>query len=83
MFAVGEDSETSQGFAHEVESFLEEAGQAATVRPIVLRGAEDLSDAILDAAPGTLVLDRLGRTVKSIDVVSLLAQSSGSLLLRN
>ena len=83
VFAVGEDSETSQGFAHEVESFLEEAGQAATVRAIVLRGAEDLSDAILDAAPGTLVLDRLGRTVKSIDVVSLLAQSSGSLLLRN
>lgn len=83
VFAAGDDSETSQGLAHEVEAFLEEAGQAATVRTIVMRGAEDLSEAIADAAPGTLVLDRLGSTVKSIDIVSLLARSSGSLLLRN
>jgi hypothetical protein len=83
VFAVGEDSESSLGLARDVEAFLEEAGQTATVRTIVLRGAEDLRDAITDAAPGTLVLDRLGKTVKSIDIVSLLAQSSGSLLLRN
>jgi hypothetical protein len=83
VFAVGDDSETAQGLAHEVESFLEEAGQTATVRTIVLHEAGDLSEAILDAAPGTLVLDRLGITVRRLDIVSLLAQSSASLLLRN
>lgn len=83
VFAIAEDAKTSQGLGREVESFLEEAGQVASVRTIVLRGAEDLSEAILEAAPGTLVLDRLGKTVKSVDIVSLLARSSGSLLLRN
>lgn len=83
VFAVGEDTEAAQGLARQAESFLEEAGQAASVRPIQLRGAEDLNETILDAAPGTLVLDRLGKTVKSIDIVSLLAQSTASLLLRN
>ncbi|MFT5182164.1 MAG: hypothetical protein ACI8S3_002052 [Alphaproteobacteria bacterium] len=83
VFAVGEDSETAQGLTQQIELFLKETGQAATVRMILLRGAENLSEAILDAAPGTLVLDRLGKTVKSVDIVSLLAQSSGSLLLRN
>jgi len=83
VFAVGDDSEAAQGLAHEAESFLEEAGQAASVRPIQLRGDEDLSEAILEVAPGTLVLDRLGKTVQSIDIVSLLARSTASLLLRN
>jgi hypothetical protein len=83
VLVAGDDSESARGLAHEVESFLEEAGLTATVRTIVLREAENLSEAILDAAPGTLVLDRIGKTVKRIDIVSLLAQSSASLLLRN
>ncbi len=83
VFAVGEDNEVAQERANEVEYFLEEAGQTARVRTIVSRETEDLNNAILDAAPGTLVLDRLGKTVGHIDVVSLLARSSASLLLRN
>lgn len=83
VFAVGEDTEVAQGLAREVGLFLEKTGQTADVQMIVLRDPEDLSEAILDASPGTLVLDRLGKTVKSIDLVALLAQSSASLLLRN
>lgn len=83
VLAVGEDTEAAQGRAREAESFLEKARQSASVRTIVSRNTEDLNEAILGAAPGTLVLDRLGTTVKSIDIVSLLTQSTASLLLRN
>jgi hypothetical protein len=83
VFAVDDDTKSAQDRAHEVQAILDEFGQAASVRTIVLQGIEDLNQAILEAAPGTLVLDRLGKTVKNIDIVSLLAQSSGSLLLRN
>ena len=83
VFAVGEDVEGAQRLERDAETFLAETGQEAVVRAIVLRDAEDLSEAILAAAPGTLVLDRLSGTVKELDVVSLLSQSSASLLLRN
>ncbi|NNE83366.1 MAG: hypothetical protein HKN28_05285 [Alphaproteobacteria bacterium] len=83
VFAVDDDTKSAQDRAQEVEAFLDEFRQEASVRTIVLREVEDLNQAILDAAPGTLVLDRLGKTVKNVDIVSLLAQSSGSLLLRN
>ena len=83
VFAVDDDTKSAQDRAHEVQAILDEFGQAASVRTIVLQGIEDLNQAILEAAPGTLVLDRLGKTVKNVDIVSLLAQSSGSLLLRN
>jgi hypothetical protein len=83
VFAVDDDTKSAQDRAREVETFLDDSRQRASVRSIVLRNTGDLSEAILDAAPGTLVLDRLGKTAKSVDIVSLLAQSSGSLLLRN
>jgi hypothetical protein len=83
VFAVGEDADDAQRLERDAEAFLGETRRELVVRPIVLRGAEDLSEAILEAEPGTLVLDRSGETVKSIDIVSLLDQSSASLLLRN
>lgn len=83
VFAVGADEKTARALAQQAGTFLEEAGQPDGVRAIVSRDTDDLNRAILDAAPGTLVLDRKGETVKSIDIVSLLARSSASLFLRN
>ncbi len=83
VFAVGEDADGAQRLERDAKTFLAETGQEAVVRTIVLRGAEDLSEAILDAAPGTLVLDRSSETAKDLDIVSLLARTSASLLLRN
>ena len=83
VFAVGADAESAQSLEQDAKAFLAETGPEAVVRTIVLSAAEDLSQAILDAQPGTLVLDRLSDTAKKVDIVALLARSAASLLLRN
>jgi len=83
VFAVAADQAAAQRRAAEVAQFLEQAEQTAVVRAIALSGADELSAAIREAAPGTLVIDRTGETLGGVDVVTLLTESSASLLLRN
>ncbi len=83
VFAVGASADAAQRLERDATAFLAETGQQAVVRTIVSHGAESLSEAILAADPGTLVLDRSSETAKDLDIVSLLVQTSASLLLRN
>ena len=83
VFAAGDDAEAAQSLVQEANAILEEVGRTATVRPVVQRDTDELTEAILATAPGTVVLSRSGKTAERIDIVSLLARSSASLLLRN
>lgn len=83
VLAVAEDENTADARATQARSHLAALNRSAGVAALAYRDASDLDRAIRAAAPATLVIDRAGRTAKTLDIAGLLATSDISLYLRN
>jgi hypothetical protein len=83
VLAVADSRQTSEGLAQNARDFLEQRHRAASVDALVYRDAAELARAVADTRPGTLVIDRKGKTAKELDFAGLLAGSDVSLYLRN
>lgn len=81
--AVAEDAAAGDAFAATARDYLAQDGSHADIGTLLYRNADELADAVRAIAPGTLVIDRDGRTAKKFDMARLLATSPVSLYLRN
>ena len=62
---------------------MQQSNANASVSTLVYRETADLGAAVARAAPGTLVIDRKGKTAGALDIANLLATTGVSLFLRN
>ena len=83
ILAVAGDQTKAEVLAEKARRFLEQSGRSAAVNTLVHRDRDDIEKAVVDAAPGTLVIDRKGATAQTLDIAKLLETSQTSLYLRN